>query len=390
MTKGEVAGLQALAKKNGTTLTINPHTGLPEAFKLKSLLPMAIGAGLAVATGGTSLALAPWMIGAGVGGFEALRTGSLKEGVMAGLGAYGGAGLAGMAGLGAAGGAAGAGTGATAAGTGATTGVGQTALAPVTDVGTAAGSQLAPVTVNPITQGTVQATELGSLGSGAVNTGTVTGSAMDAATAGAYGGPATPSAFQTFASNVAANPWEAAKTGAYALAPAIAGEMEPKPTPEIKSDTDMGQRYIYDSGYDNSIPGRTGLPSYTKVSGEEAKKYYGFADGGEIQYPSGESVVRMASGGISSLGSYSDGGRMVKGPGDGMSDDVPARIGDRQPARLADSEFVIPADVVSHLGNGSTDAGAKQLYKMMDRVRQARTGRKAQGKQINPNKFVPA
>lgn len=98
---------------------------------------------------------------------------------------------------------------------------------------------------------------------------------------------------------------------------------------------------------------------------------------------------RFASGGLSSLGGYSDGGRLLKGPGDGMSDNIPAKIGRKQPARLADGEFVVPADVVSHLGNGSTDAGAKQLYKMMDRIRSARTGRKAQGKQIKADKFLP-
>jgi hypothetical protein len=81
---------------------------------------------------------------------------------------------------------------------------------------------------------------------------------------------------------------------------------------------------------------------------------------------------------------------MLKGPGDGMSDRIPAMIGKRQPARLADGEFVVPADVVSHLGNGSTDAGAKHLYKMMDKVRKARTGTKKQGKQIKPQKFMPA
>jgi hypothetical protein len=101
-------------------------------------------------------------------------------------------------------------------------------------------------------------------------------------------------------------------------------------------------------------------------------------------------MVNLASGGISSLGGYSDGGRMLKGPGDGMSDSIPGVIANKQPARLADGEFVVPADVVSHLGNGSTDAGAKQLYKMMDKVRKARTGKKAQGKQINPNRYMPA
>jgi hypothetical protein len=99
-------------------------------------------------------------------------------------------------------------------------------------------------------------------------------------------------------------------------------------------------------------------------------------------------ITNLARGGNASLGSYSDGGHLLKGPGDGMSDHIPATIGGKQPARLADGEFVIPADVVSHLGNGSTDAGAKQLYKMMDKIRKARTGRKSQGKQINPNKYT--
>ena len=101
--------------------------------------------------------------------------------------------------------------------------------------------------------------------------------------------------------------------------------------------------------------------------------------------------ARYAQGGISDLGGYSDyarGGRMLKGPGDGMSDNIPASIAGKQPARLANEEFVIPADVVSHLGNGSSEAGAKQLYKMMERVRKARTGNKKQGKQINPEKYL--
>ena len=98
----------------------------------------------------------------------------------------------------------------------------------------------------------------------------------------------------------------------------------------------------------------------------------------------------MAAGGMTSLGGYSDGGRMLKGPGDGMSDDIPGVIGNKQPARLADGEFVVPADVVSHLGNGSTDAGAKRLYAMMDQVRKARTGTKKQGKQIKAQKYLPA
>jgi hypothetical protein len=105
----------------------------------------------------------------------------------------------------------------------------------------------------------------------------------------------------------------------------------------------------------------------------------------------GQPVTQMAQGGgISTLGSYSDGGRLLKGPGDGMSDNIPAQIGAKQPARLADGEFVVPADVVSHLGNGSTDAGAKQLYKMMDRIRQQRTGKKKQAPEVRPSKAMPA
>ena len=99
-------------------------------------------------------------------------------------------------------------------------------------------------------------------------------------------------------------------------------------------------------------------------------------------------VEEVAAGG--SIGGYSDGGRMLKGPGDGMSDSIPATIGKRQPARLADGEFVVPADVVSHLGNGSTDAGAKKLYSMMDKVRKARTGKKSQARAIKADKYMPA
>jgi hypothetical protein len=89
----------------------------------------------------------------------------------------------------------------------------------------------------------------------------------------------------------------------------------------------------------------------------------------------------MAAGGqTSGLGGYSDGGRLLKGPGDGVSDNIPAIIGDKQPARLADGEFVIPARIVSELGNGSTDAGAKRLYAMMDKIQAGRKKTVGKGK----------
>ena len=94
----------------------------------------------------------------------------------------------------------------------------------------------------------------------------------------------------------------------------------------------------------------------------------------------------MAAGGLASL---AKGGYYLGGTTDGMADRVPARIDGRQEARLSDGEFVVPADVVSHLGNGNSNAGAQQLYDMMDRVRKARTGRESQGTQINPSRYMP-
>ena len=101
----------------------------------------------------------------------------------------------------------------------------------------------------------------------------------------------------------------------------------------------------------------------------------------------------MAAGGIASLGGYSDGGRLLRGPGDGVSDSIPAMIGNKQPARLADGEFVIPARIVSELGNGSTEAGARQLYAMMDRIQAARrktVGKEQVAKNTKAAKNLPA
>jgi hypothetical protein len=100
-----------------------------------------------------------------------------------------------------------------------------------------------------------------------------------------------------------------------------------------------------------------------------------------------------AAGGVAHLGDYSDGGRLLKGPGDGVSDNIPATIGGKQPARLADGEFVVPARIVSELGNGSTDAGAKRLYAMMDRVQKARkktVGKGKIAKDSKSSKYLPA
>lgn len=133
-------------------------------------------------------------------------------------------------------------------------------------------------------------------------------------------------------------------------APPIAQQMMPQMPPQgISNQTTPGQSYAYNP----------------------ADQYnFGFAAGGPVM-------------------EYQAGGKLLRGPGDGMSDDIVANIEGRQEARLADGEFVIPADVVSHLGNGSTEAGAKKLYQMMDKIRAARTGRKGQAPEINPDKFLP-
>jgi hypothetical protein len=104
-------------------------------------------------------------------------------------------------------------------------------------------------------------------------------------------------------------------------------------------------------------------------------------------------IAQYAVGGIADLGGYSDGGRLLRGPGDGVSDSIPASIGNRQPARLADGEFVVPARIVSEIGNGSTEAGARKLYAMMDRVQHARrktVGKNQVAKNTKAEKLLPA
>jgi hypothetical protein len=107
-------------------------------------------------------------------------------------------------------------------------------------------------------------------------------------------------------------------------------------------------------------------------------------------------LMAMARGGMAqqfNLGDYSDGGRLLRGPGDGVSDSIPASIGGKRPARLADGEFVVPARIVSELGNGSTEAGARKLYAMMDRIQSARRGTVGKGrvaKNSRADKYLPA
>jgi hypothetical protein len=164
---------------------------------------------------------------------------------------------------------------------------------------------------------------------------------------------------------------------------------EPKPPEEYGAEMPYGpvtvgannpQQHLADGGM---ARGGSTHPFYSKETGKYS--YKGpqvYADGG------------YAMGGLGTLGGYSDGGRLLKGPGDGVSDSIPATIGNKQqPARLADGEFVVPARIVSELGNGSTDAGARKLYAMMDRIQKNRSKTVGKGKvatNSRADKHLPA
>ena len=129
--------------------------------------------------------------------------------------------------------------------------------------------------------------------------------------------------------------------------------------------------------------------AYQKAAAEAASSTDSGGGGGAAA----GGLMPLAQGGISSLGDYSDGGRLLRGPGDGISDSIPAVIGKKRPARLADGEFVVPARIVSELGNGSTEAGARKLYAMMDRVQKARGKTVGKGKVAANSrsvKYLPA
>ena len=147
--------------------------------------------------------------------------------------------------------------------------------------------------------------------------------------------------------------------------------------------------------YRDDNPTTRGQDSFTAAltrlnSAQKRANIKGLPELKAVAQPLGNIEAAAKGGVMSSLGGYSDGGRMLKGPGDGMSDSIPASIGNKQPARLADGEFVVPADVVSHLGNGSTDAGARKLYTMMDKIRKARTGKKRQAPAVKADRYMPA
>jgi hypothetical protein len=412
----ELQGLQAIAKAKGGSLTTNPETGLPEAGFLEDILPMlAMGA----ATYFTAGAAAPMLMSAGLG--------STSAGILAGAGAGAliGGGSAALTGgdvgksalTGGIGGALSGALGAYGGGAETVTGTG---INPNAAVG-----------IDP-NAGLTQSTQVGTQ---ALNLNPQTGSVIDplagikpptggAGVPASYGVNAnTPIQATTYGARDTASSILNAQPQSYAMTP-------PAPAAPVAPDA-ASKGFFGDmstAGKVGTVLGGTALVSALGNQGdvpitEEEKSRLArispnFRAQGPVQpnpyyrpvYAAGGGGIRdimmaqgggydddpmgdaggMAGGGIASLGGYSDGGRMLKGPGDGMSDSIPAVIGRKQPARLADGEFVVPADVVSHLGNGSTDAGAKKLYAMMDKVRQARTGKKKQAPAVKAQKYMPA
>ena len=409
MNPAEVAGLQALAESQGTSLTINPNTGMPEAFNLGdfflNLLPTIVGAALAPSTFGGSLGLtgamqtaAPIVGGALTGAALAGAKGEdpLLGGLTGGLGGFGGSNIAG---------------GLAKFGAPAAT---PKALAPINAVtemkdagiigpgiqltsGASGYDALNPV-VNPLV-------------ANAPNFAPVTATTgMSPFSAGVSKAIQNPSAYM----ESIGGPLGVAKEYGMPLGGAVLAGLEPSdlgyttlndtrkdkdkydPYATLNLSGDTGLRLLAQGGEVEGYAGGGLLPAYYDMGGnfstyegpDQASpmpqlSQDGYGLGRLNQLAQQQSATRAASD-VFAKGGYLD------GAGDGMSDSIPATIGGKQPARLADGEFVVPADVVSHLGNGSSKAGAKRLYSMMDKVRQARTGTKKQGKEINPNKYMPA
>ena len=437
MTPGEVKGLQALAMSQGGSLTINPQTGLPEAGFLSSILPMIAGMALAPLTAGTSLAFlgaTPFASALTVGGITGLATGSLKKGLMAGLGAYGGAGIGqGMS--------AAAGTAenlAAAAPAGMTpvpsapaftpdmstlSGTGGDFLASAPQKTSLLNSSISAPAVTPT--GIPAVTPQASMFS-AANIPPPLPTGMDAFTGG------TKAMLQTGAPGEAARSafMKAAPVGSLTAAgTSLASALTPEPAPLQTSKT-------FIRPYDLDITNPSGMPQYTPqdtrereqvrhvyrpraiyeaaqggltaLNGQTYDDEYGrdeYASGGKVKQRSlkGNPYYKFADSRKDSSmeaaieQNFAKGGlraalppRFLSGGGDGMSDSIKANIDGKQEARLADGEFVVPADVVSHLGNGSSKAGAKKLYAMMDKIRKARTGRERQAPEVNAQRYMPA
>lgn len=425
MTPNEVRGLQAIAMAHGGSLTINPKTGLVEAGFLDSILPMVAGAALAAT--GVGAPMAALMVGGGM----TLATGSLEKGLMAGLGAFGGAGI---------------GSALTAAGATAPAVTGTTqGLAAQGAAGAQMAASSAPTGFQAALPGLGVQTGASTAGASLAPAGST--AALQTAAAGAPQGFAAnmsqmgtglsnvvqgaPGAREAFMQSVGGPMGLATKAG-----PAVAGAMfsaeEPdtgkKPQEYIRpysydmkpsAETDADFKYRTGKPGESTAEQRYFTPTFTpmgvfKAGTEPGGSFYGTPT--QEQYdlyskPKQLGVLGLAAGGIakgglkdgafvvpadvvSHLGNGSNdagqkilsrglGASPIKGKGDGMSDSIPTTIEGKQPARVADGEAYIPPEVVKKVG-------AKRLYSMMDKIRHARTGTKRQAPEVDPRKFLPA
>ena len=421
----EVAGLKAVGAMTGHKLHTNPHTGMPEAFDFgdffTSLLPTLAGVALAPVSGGSSLI--PILGGVATGAAVAGAKGEdlLTGGLMGGLGGFGGSGLAKSLGnLGAGAGASATTTGATSA-TPVAQGAGASGAMGFSETGQTALSGLAPgqgglslqtATADATKSLASNVSPYENLLSGVKNlTGmgdmTVSDAYKQFTTPVAQGG-AGGSGFQLAAPvgmaglagaqedlypeadtsleekrKAEENKYRDPRTGLLNLAQASPG-LRLATGGSVNTNTSTistgGLQDLYGANDDTS--GTTAL----------SRDGYGI---GRLNELAAQGSRAKAADTFYAMGgpiAFAKGGHQgyLNGDGDGMSDSIPATIEGKQPARLADGEFVIPADVVSHLGNGSSKAGSKQLYAMLDRIRKARTGHTKQGKEIKPEKYMPA
>jgi hypothetical protein len=425
VTPREVAGLQSLAMAHGGSLTINPQTGLPEAGLFDAILPMA--AGFALGPGGFGLfsgANSALMAGLTVGGLTALASGDLGAGVMAGLGAGGGAGL----------GSTFAKMGQNAVG-GIAPNVAQDAIKsaalselPANVAQNAAsnlgmfnstGATAAMGGVGATVPNAVQSLSIGPGVNSSVNTmgaaPTSTQLAQSTLSQPLSGFGASGKGFGEFIKDPFGEGFEAFKQAggkdgvpltsgeaAYELGSpvatlALSGMEAPVPQPYIDPETGKYRGPQGQLNLGNQFDTGLRLAEGGTIATGGIRDLYGSSDN---QNQTALSRDDYGLGRLNQLGNqqslsqaqilgYAEGG-YLNGDGDGMSDSIPATIEGKQPARLADGEFVVPADVVSHLGNGSSKAGSKRLYAMLDKVRHARTGNKKQGKEIKANKYLPA
>ena len=413
MSPQEVQGLQRLAMANGTSLSVNPYTGMPEAFSLKKMfkkiakfvapiLPFIPIPGIA----GLSPLITKALLSTAVGGLSGKKGFDLKRGLLSGLTTYGIGSLAQGAGA----------AGSVDAPKPLVSNVDPSVLEGM-DASQVANAVAAPVPAGPdFTPGTMMDPISGNVlppveapgrfltempqGSSFTDYVKQTGENIQTAGKGLYDTvTGAPGARAAFTSGQEINPFTdkplGVGTAAGAAFTGVAGmktleELEKAKAEADKILKDVAARTEEEKAYARKILADYPV-QYRRITGQEVTGF-GMAMGGRINSYDDEigGDDSMMQGGIAALAKGGLPPRYLRGGGDGMSDSIRANIEGKQEARLADGEFVVPADVVSHLGNGSSNAGAKRLYSMMDRVRKSRTGKTRQAPEVNTRRLMPA